>query len=218
VAVTWWYRDIDRLSANQYDVFDVRHLAPVGYTLFAFALGALVGAMLRRPVPAMATTLVGFVAVRLAVFFLVRPHLLPTSQRSLNLADGDGFGLLDNGGSTVTIVAQGSAPSNGWTLSSQIVDGSGHAVSSSQLTTFIHSFCPDVGFPAVASGHAVLGVPANKEAFQACAALASRTYHLLVTYQPAGHYWGLQWLETAVFLGLALVAAVGCCWWIVRRS
>jgi hypothetical protein len=217
VTVTWWYRHVDTINANRYDVFDTRHLAPIGYTLFAFALGALVGAVLRRPLPAMATTLFAFVAVRLAVLFLVRPHLLPTSQRTLNLADGDGFGLLDNGGSNVTIVAQGSAPTGGWTLSSQIVDASGHTASSEQLSAFVHQSCPNVGFPAAAAGHTVVGDPAEKSAFQACAALASRTYHLLVTYQPATHYWGLQWLEAGLYVLLALLAAAGC-WWIIRRA
>jgi hypothetical protein len=39
-----------------------------------------------------------------------------------------------------------------------------------------------------------------------------------VGYQPAGHFWPLQWAEAGVFLVLAaLLVAVGF-WWLRRRS
>ena len=40
---------------------------PIGYAAFAFASGALIGAVLRRTLPAMATTLVVFTVARVAV-------------------------------------------------------------------------------------------------------------------------------------------------------
>jgi len=49
-------------------------------------------------------------------------------------------------------------------------------------------------------------------------ALAKQTFHIVVTYQPAGRYWAFQWLETGIYLLLALLAAVACYWWVVRRS
>ena len=42
------------------------------------------------------------------------------------------------------------------------------------------------------------------------------TYHELVTYQPSGHYWPLQWSELALYLGAALLLG-GICLWRVRR-
>jgi hypothetical protein len=39
----------------------------------------------------------------------------------------------------------------------------------------------------------------------------------LVTYQPASHYWPLQWAETGIFLALALALAGLCYWWVRRR-
>ncbi len=39
----------------------------------------------------------------------------------------------------------------------------------------------------------------------------------VVTYQPLSRYWPLQWDETLIFIGLAIVLA-GLCFWRVRRS
>jgi hypothetical protein len=58
----------------------------------------------------------------------------------------------------------------------------------------------------------------NKAAFDACRLQAAHIYHLVVTYQPAGRYWTFQWLETGIFLMLALIAAIACYWWVTRRS
>jgi hypothetical protein len=51
----------------------------------------------------------------------------------------------------------------------------------------------------------------------ACAAVLDRL-HLrdLITYQPAGRFWSLQWYETAVFLALAAILA-GICLWRIRH-
>jgi hypothetical protein len=38
-----------------------------------------------------------------------------------------------------------------------------------------------------------------------------------VTYQPAGHYWPIQWLELTAFLGAAVLLG-GLCWWRIRRT
>ena len=47
----------------------------------------------------------------------------------------------------------------------------------------------------------------------------SAKFHLAVTYQPASRYWPFQWYETSIFVGLALVLAGFCPWWIhPRRS
>jgi hypothetical protein len=46
--------------------------------------------------------------------------------------------------------------------------------------------------------------------------MASRGIREAITYQPASRYWPLQWLETGIFLALALVLA-GCCFWRLGR-
>ena len=91
LLVTWWAGPIDDAIAAGNDdgtllgfpriatpIFDARGIVPIGYTAFAFVLGVTSGAVLRRTVPAMAVTLVVFVAVQIAVPPLLRSHLGPT--------------------------------------------------------------------------------------------------------------------------------------------
>jgi hypothetical protein len=39
----------------------------------------------------------------------------------------------------------------------------------------------------------------------------------VVTYQPVNRYWAFQSYETAIFIGLALVLAGFCFWWVRNR-
>jgi hypothetical protein len=65
--MSWWltpFERLDTLSRMSPDTFELRGALPIAYTLFALALGAAAGALVRRTLPAMAITLAGFVAVR----------------------------------------------------------------------------------------------------------------------------------------------------------
>jgi ABC-type transport system involved in multi-copper enzyme maturation permease subunit len=219
LTITWWYRVLDPLTANQFDVFDERSIAPIGYAVFAFASGALIGAIIRRTVPAMATTLAVFIAVRVAVTLWVRPHLLAPLHKTMSLLSGDGFGISSNNGSTFTLVAKGSAPQNSWTLSSQFATNSGHIATSSQLSAFVRQHCPRITPPPLEpkAGHTVVRA-ADPAAFHSCLTQAAQQFQLVVTYLPANRYWTLQWLETGIFFGLALAAATACYWWVTRRT
>jgi hypothetical protein len=78
VLVTWWSNTHNALVESRFVglQFDIQNLAPVGYALFASALGLAAGILWRRTLPAMATTVGGFVAVRLLVELWARPHYL----------------------------------------------------------------------------------------------------------------------------------------------
>jgi hypothetical protein len=39
-----------------------------------------------------------------------------------------------------------------------------------------------------------------------------------LTYQPASHFWPLQWAETGVFLALAAALVAVSFWWLRRRT
>ena len=52
-------------------------LVPIGYTLFAVALGIFAGTIWHKVLPAMAVTLAGFLGLRLALTILARPRYLP---------------------------------------------------------------------------------------------------------------------------------------------
>ena len=92
--VDWWASPLDAVNQNRFGVanFGFHGVAPIGYAAFAFALGATAGVLLRRTVPAMAVTLVGFAAARLAVTYWVRPNLASPLHESLPLSTGSGPG------------------------------------------------------------------------------------------------------------------------------
>jgi hypothetical protein len=60
----------------------------VGYALFAFALGVLAGTLTGKVLPAMAITLGGFLAARVAVALLLRPRFLPARLRTYPTVSG----------------------------------------------------------------------------------------------------------------------------------
>ena len=77
VMVTWWSRTMNPYQGDtRFDPlqFDLQGLSPVAFTLFGAALGLLAGAAWRRTLPAIATTIAGYFAVRLAVELWLRPH------------------------------------------------------------------------------------------------------------------------------------------------
>ncbi len=188
---------------------------PLGYAAFAFTLGVTVGLLARRTLPAMATTLVAFVTVRVLTTIFVRPHMLPAVHLSLPL-DGarTGFYRISDSGPFRLNPEPPDLP-NAWIHSTTIVDAAGDAIPQDAITTL----CPTMQIPVPGD---TLGsptaVPDNvKEAIRGCISQLSGQYHVLVTYQPASRYWILQGLETGLFLGLSLVLAGFCFWWVRRR-
>jgi len=225
LTITWWYRAEDRVGTNAYAVFDRRDIAPVAYALFAFALGALLGAVLRRTVAAMAATLAGFVLLRVATSLWVRPYLLPPVHvtRSLFTAGPSGpvqLGIGSSNGGPIQLFFQTAGPADAWTLSSQLVTASGQPVSSARISAFLRSRCPHVGLPPAGpppvNPRPQRAGPAA-DAARACLHAVAKTFHAEVTYQPASRYWTFQWLETAIFVVLALASAVACYRWVVTR-
>ena len=96
-------------------------MAPIGYTLFAVALGVYAGTACRKVLPAMGVTLGGFVGVRVLIEVFARPHYLPaqtltyslTSPQQPNPAAGDWIydqGIRNAAGQLVTGNAQVSCP------------------------------------------------------------------------------------------------------------
>jgi hypothetical protein len=111
---------------------------------------------------------------------------------------------------------------NAWIYTTRIVDAAGHALN----PQYLKEACPLVGTgppppgPGPGSGQSfkTQAPAAAQTALHDCVTKLSATYHLVVTYQPANRYWTFQWLETAIFAALALAAAVGCFWWVTRRT
>jgi hypothetical protein len=72
--------------------FAITGIVPVAYTLFAFGLGAALGAFVRRTSWAIVGTVVGYTAVALLMVLVVRPSLVPPSF-SANQNFNSGFSV-----------------------------------------------------------------------------------------------------------------------------
>jgi len=187
---TWWSSPFDRVNGNQFtSVFDQRGVAPIGYAAFAFVLGVTAGILIRRTLPAMATTLVAFVATRGIVTFWIRPHLISPVRATLPLKMARGMTLNQTNNGPLSV--SGAKP-GAWVFQDNLVGPTGHAVSGRFLN---HGAC---------------------QQSRASAACIGQLREMLV-YQPASRYWAFQWYEMALFVGLALVLSGVCFWWLRRR-
>ena len=83
--LNWWITPVMQTSGQRfaYIFFDSHGIVVFGYALFALALGVFAGAVTGRMLPAMATTLVGFLGTRLLVMLAARTRFLPTETRAL---------------------------------------------------------------------------------------------------------------------------------------
>lgn len=78
-----WIAHLPNRFDSTWGIYDLQAPVVFSYVLFAVAVGAAAGAALRRTIPAMATTLAVFIAVRVAFVQLARPHLLAATTRVL---------------------------------------------------------------------------------------------------------------------------------------
>jgi len=76
--VTWWSGPDNALSRDAFEAnrFDITGIVPVGYAIFAMALGICAGVLLRRTLPAIAVTLAGFAGARVLFAQWVRLHYM----------------------------------------------------------------------------------------------------------------------------------------------
>jgi len=85
LVITWYRAPMDRLTGHfVHNAYDYEGLVFTAYILFAFGLAVLFGQLLRRTIPAMLAALVPWVAVRIVVEFLLRPHFMTPLMYSYN--------------------------------------------------------------------------------------------------------------------------------------
>ncbi|MEE6261766.1 transmembrane transport protein [Plantactinospora sonchi] len=193
IVLTWAASPYDAVAGDRFSalLFGARNLAPFGYALFTMVLGAVLGLLVRRTVPAMALTFVAVVTVQVLVPTVVRPHLVPpvvaaypvTAETVRNLtflgseADIGGLRIPD-----------------AWVVShSKLLGADGRQVDQGR-----YDRCLGGGFDGVAD------------------CLGGLDLHVEVTYQPGQRYWTFQWRESGLYLAASLLlAALGL--WLVRR-
>ena len=174
-------------------------IAPIGYAAFAFVLGVTAGLLVRRTLPAMLSAFVGFFAVREIVTRWVRPHLFAPLYKSLPITAAAPVGFDETPSGMKVVATTRGLLSNAWAYSNQVVDKAGHA----PTQAFLNRACP-------------FNTTTGQANFQACTTNLAAKFHELVTYQPSSRYWGFQWYELAIFLGLAVILGAVGFWWIRR--
>jgi ABC-type transport system involved in multi-copper enzyme maturation permease subunit len=219
LMATWWSSPLDHVRDQPFSLFDTRDIAPIGYALFAFALGVAIGALVRRTIPAMAITIAGFAAVRGCFNLFVRPHfataLHAVTKLELPVSKGGSINL-----------RQGLNPAD-WTISNvvknaagkvlpRLSSGFGFQLNANGSTTFVGAgVCPNK-IPNVPGRGGNSGPPLNvQEALSKCVSSFHLTNYL--TYQPVSRYWMFQWEELASYVVLSLLLAAFSVWWIRRR-
>jgi hypothetical protein len=108
-ALASWWRSPENALGSRFDAFDIQGIVPVAYALFAVALGLAVGSLFRRVLPAIATTLGVFVALRVAIGVYVRPHFMRPLTKIYPLAG-----------------PRSNPPAGAWSISQGIASPRGH--------------------------------------------------------------------------------------------
>jgi ABC-2 family transporter protein len=218
LAVSWWSDPIDgALSSTRGGLpsrltpvsFAMRGIAPIGYTVFALVLGVAFGIVLRRPLPAMALTLAVFTFAQIAMPLWVRPHLVEPVQKSVTFS-GTTFDGLEVGGPNGSVrISVNTGGRGDWVLSNETVDSTGQVAA---LPSWFSDCIPPP--PSASPSRA----PAPATSLDACfARLTAEGYRQRVIYQPADHFWPLQWAETTLFLALSGLLTWFCFWWTRHR-
>jgi len=204
LLVSWWmspllkvtsYRDNSGAAGFRPGLFDLHGVVPIGYALFALALGLALGHVIGKVLPAMGATLAGFIGVRVIVELFARPHYIAPKIANLRFLGPD---------------------AHGWTIKAYSIDASGRRFAANGISpsdiTYFRAHCP--GFPM---GPGVVGPKADVAAKLADACYTRVGLHTIEAYQPASRYWTFQWIEFAIFVGLA-IALVGFVVWRINRT
>jgi hypothetical protein len=188
--VTWWSGPHNALYSDQFqpNYFDQQGIVPIGYAVFATALGIAVGTVCRRTLVAIAVTIGGFIGVRLMISQYLRDHYMAAVTAYYNPLSGQ--------------VPPGSA----WVLSTGVVDKYGHVFSGGSgpevngvPITAIPAHCRSLLFtdPTTLS---------KDKLHQATSCMQASGFRGFTTYQPAYHYWPFQGIETGIYIALAAAA------------
>ena len=213
--VSWWFAPLDAVHMNRFapSVFTARGIVAIGYAGFAFALGIATSTLTRRTLPAMAATLLAFIAARSVITLWVRPHLLHAKEVLVSVAYGQGVGFVSSA-SGVSVAPNVTPIPNAWILSTALVDRARHALSAAHLHDLLIRACPAIvaGLPQRAGSPPKGPRGPASGPILACEQRLSHQVQQLVTYQPPSHYWPLQALEAAIFLAAAVALIAVAIW------
>ena len=93
-VITWYRAPMDRLTGRFLpNIYDFEGLVLTAYILCAFGFAVLAGLLLRRSIPAMVAAFIPWLAIRLVVEFVLRPHFqAPLTFHQVCPQNGSCFG------------------------------------------------------------------------------------------------------------------------------
>jgi ABC-type transport system involved in multi-copper enzyme maturation permease subunit len=204
VLLSWYYRPY-LATGNLFlpeesplaQSFVLRGVAFGAWTLVAFTIGTLAGMLIRRVVPGIAATLAAYTGLAFAATLYLRGHYLPplVSRNLFNL------------------------PASSWILSQWWTKG-GTTVRQSTMNQILNSMfyrTMPVVHRSGAKGSDVK-VQKHQTNLDTLHYLTQHGYTQWTSYQPAGRFWPLQWIEGGWLLGLSVLLITATVWLVRRRA
>jgi ABC-2 family transporter protein len=185
LGMSWWFNPLVTNGGGRLGpiAFDVQGIAPIGYTLFAVALGILASTISKKTLPAMGVTLAGFVVVRILIETLARPHYRTPLTASIPITSTDQF----------------NQASGAWIYANGVINGAGKLVMPNSGIS-----CGGPGGNAGVAGAVPSGSdPCNGGLLSQ--GLGPGPFSNWQQYQPASRFWELQSIETGIFLTLTAI-------------
>jgi hypothetical protein len=193
---TWWSGPDNALQAQAFDPgqFDTQGIVPIGYAVFAMALGIAAGTVARRTLPAIAIVLGGFIGLRLVISTWLRPHYMAAVTTYYG------------------ITGSFTPPGQAWVLAQGGVSRTGVRVAQGwgDLYPALPASCQrllNASPPTGKSG------PSGNAVFSCMQAHGWRGF---ATYQPSYRYWPFQGIETGIYILLA-AALIAVTFAVLRR-
>jgi len=194
-AISTWASKIDQAVGDRITMIPERGIVPIGYALFAFALGVTLGMLIGRTVPAMGATLAVYGVVVVSMEEWIRARLVAADHASNPLDTGSLDQLLIDQSGTMTVTGSANLP-DAWVLTNQTVTDAGQVFTGPADPQYCG---PDAAMQTCDSWVGSLGLRQE------------------LTYHPASHFWPIQWVETGILLAAAALLVGVCFWWTRRR-
>ena len=195
---SWYYQPYfvagnDATSLTEYTpffpgLFDLRGIGFAAWTLAAFAIGALAGALIRRVVPAIAATLAAYAGLAFAAGAWLRPaYMTPVITSNLNV------------------------PGSAWVMSQWWTKGGRFAFAGWPSERLLNQFCP-------AGPVGPVGPGGKSKAVGIGECLTQHGYTQWTSYRPASRFWPFQWIEGGWLLALSVLLIAATVWLVHRRA
>ncbi len=175
--------------------FDIWGIVTIAYALFALMLGIFAGTALRKTVPAMAITLVIFIAVRVLVATFWRPYFIPPIVVTTP---------------AIFSATRPSIPPNAWRLSDEVVDRQGQPVAIDGL-----SGLPQVCSAVYTSITSSKPKGADMARYNRC--IIDHGIQDRMVYQPVDRFWLFQGIESGIYLLMTAMLFALTFWWTKYR-